>query len=97
MTTKNGFFIQGSEVLLIESGHGSLGTQMLSHDGPMTKAEAQELFNQDGNEVRAFRFDPEDLNVENVTEDLVIQVVDHAPDLSWDRHVKACQATNLYI
>ena len=63
-------FIQPDEKLLIERDWGRVGTEVTDCDGAYTLEDAQELFAQDGREVRAFRFNIHSLNIEDVTEDL---------------------------
>ena len=91
------FFIHSHEKLLIERDYGSLGTEITSLDGPMTLEEAQIEFAQDGKEYRAFRFDGDLVNIENVTEDLFVEPEVNPVDNSWVAHVRASKSTSLYI
>ncbi len=87
MTTK--YFIQAHEKLLIERKWED-GERVFSEalNGQLTLEQARAEFAQDGNEVRALRLDPEDLNIEDVTEDLKAE--DEEPEFegsgfaAWD-------------
>lgn len=97
------FFIQANEKLLIERDYGALGKEAHTANGPMSLELARETVEAndsvDSPVVAVFRVDlnPMELNIENVTEDVMVEIIDHDPDISWDRHVKASCSPSLYI
>ena len=101
------FFIQGNERLLIDKDYGALGLEAVTVDGPMSIDTAREVVEEQqfktSKVVRVFRvnLNPSELNIEDITEDVLIQPEEFDPDIdpdpSWTSHVKASKSTDLYI
>jgi len=88
-------FIQSNEKLLIERLWDRGETEITDLDGPMTLEKAREEFAQDGREFRAFRFSPTDVNVENVTDELAVEIIE--TDWTIPRHERSMSDTARFI